>query len=446
MRSIVRRSLTCSLLVATVPAFASIGCSGSGTSGTPATGTPVTSTVQRDTAPDVAPSDETNLVAGNTGFAFALYHGLSTADGGNTTGNLFYSPYSVSLALAMTYAGANGATASQMATALEFGSLGADLAPAFDKLDLAIEAKPTGATGADGAPFALNLADSLWGDERVSFAQPFVNTLAADYGASLRTVDFVDQPTQAEAAINAWVAGETNDKIPTLLGPGAVDSSTELVIVNAVYFNASWATPFDKSSTQTGKFTRADGSTVQTPMMSSANVATTYFKGSNYQAVELPYSGNTTSMVVVLPDDGAYAAVEKGLSGAFYDGVTAGLSFAEGSVTMPRFDIHGGSVNLAPELTSLGMTDAFNPKKADFTKMIPAGGAYISFVIHQAFVDVDESGTEAAAATAVGIGTAAEEGTPFSVVLDRPFFFFIRDIASKTILFVGREGDPTSTD
>jgi serpin B len=445
MRSIVRRSLTCSLLVATAPALASIGCGGAG-SGNPSSGTPVTSSVQRDTAPSVAPSDETNLVAGNTGFAFALYHGLSTASGGSTTSNLFYSPYSVSLALAMTYAGANGSTASQMATALQFGSLQAALAPAFDKLDLAIEAKPKDAVGADGAPFALNLADSLWGDQRVTFGQPFVNTLAADYGASLRTVDFVDQPTQAEAAINTWVADATNDKIPTLLGPGAITSATELVIVNAVYFNAGWQSPFDPSSTQSGTFTRADGSTVQAPMMTSGEVGSAYFKGSNYQAVELPYSGNTTSMVVVLPDVGAYGAVENGLSDSFYDNVTSGLSFAEGTVTMPRFKIHGGSVDLTPELESLGMTDAFNPNKADFTKMIPAGHSFISFVIHQAFVDVDESGTEAAAATAVGVSLAGASASPFSVVLNRPFFFFIRDDASKTVLFVGREGDPTSLD
>jgi serpin B len=136
--------------------------------------------------------------------------------------------------------------------------------------------------------------------------------------------------------------------------------------------------------------------------------------------------------------------VEKGLTGSFYADVTGALSFAEGTLTMPRFKIDGGSVNLVPALKSLGMTDAFVPDKADFTNMIPAGGDYITFVIHQAFVDVDESGTEAAAATAVGIGTLAIPTNTFSVTLDRPFFFFIRDIASNTVLFVGRESDPTA--
>jgi serpin B len=331
-----------------------------------------------------------------------------------------------------------------MAHALDFTLPENELNPAFDKLDLAIEATPAGATGADGGAFAIKLADSLWGDESVTFGQTFVNTLAADYGASLRTVDFVHQPSQAEAEINSWVASETNNKIEQLLGPGDVNSGTALVIVNAVYFNAAWQTQFVPSATQTGTFTRSDGTTVHAPMMSSSEVATSYFRGSNYQAVDLPYSGNTTSMVVVLPDEGQYAAVEKELTASLYADVIQGLSPAEGTLTMPRFQIHGASVNLVPALKSLGMTDAFNADKADFTKMIPAGGAYVTFVIHQAFVDVDESGTEAAAATAVGIGTLAASTNTFSVALDRPFFFFIRDLASNTVLFVGRESDPTA--
>jgi serpin B len=401
--------------------------------------------VQRDTAPVVPEGNEATLVADNTNFAFALYHGLSTLGGGSTTGNLFYSPYSVSLALAMTYAGAKGETATQMATALGFTLPESSVNPAFDELDLAIEAKPSGATGTNGAPFALTLADSLWGDEHVTFGQPFVNTLAQNYGASLRTVDFVDAPSQAEADINTWVANETANNIPQLLGPGAITSATELVIVNAVYFNAAWETTFDPTATQTGTFTRADGSTVQAPMMSSGQVATSYVKGSNYQAVDLPYSGNTTSMVIVLPNEGEYSAVEAELSGgAFYTKVTTALAFSQGSLTMPRFQIHGPSVSLVPQLKSLGMTDAFDASKADFTNMIPAGGAYITDVIHQAFVDVEEGGTVAAAATAVSVGDAAAFANSFSVTLNHPFFFFIRDIATNTVLFIGRENDPTA--
>jgi serpin B len=178
--------------------------------------------------------------------------------------------------------------------------------------------------------------------------------------------------------------------------------------------------------------------------MSSGQVATSYAQGSNYQAVDLPYSGNTTSMVIVLPDEGEYSAVEAKLSGSFYDSVTTALAFSEGSLTMPRFQIHGPSVSLVPQLKSLGMTDAFDPSTADFTNMIPAGRTCIADVIHQAFVEVEEGGTVAAAATAVvGISLAAP-ASEFSIALDRPFFFFIRDLATNTVLFVGRENDPTS--
>jgi serpin B len=440
MRVLASRLFACSLVIATAPALAVWGCNGSGSG----TGTPITSTVQRDTSPSFSTADETSLVSDNTGFAFALYQGLSTLGGGSTTGNLFYSPYSVSLALAMTYAGANGETATQMAKALGFSLPESSLNPAFDKLDLAIEAKPSGATGTDGAPFALTLADSLWGDEHVTFGQPFVNTLAQYYGASLRTVDFVGAPSQAEGDINTWVANETTNNIPQLLGPGAITSATELVIVNAVYFNAAWEAQFDPTDTQTKAFTRADGSTVQVPMMSSGQVATSYAKGSNYQAVDLPYSGNTTSMVIVLPNAGEYSAVEANLSGSFYTSVTSALTFSEGILMMPRFQIHGPSVSLVPQLKSLGMTDAFDASKADFTNMIPAGGAYITDVIHQAFVDVEEGGTVAAAATIIGIGGSAAPANPFVVTLNQPFFFFIRDLATNTVLFVGRENDPTS--
>jgi serpin B len=425
------------LLLATLPTLAAIGCSHDAD-----LGTPVSTTVQRDLSPQVAAGDQEELVAGNSAFAFDLFHGLA---GQAPAGNLFYSPYSVSLALAMTYAGAAGATATEMASALHFTLPSARLHPAFDQLDLAIQKKPAGATGADGQPFAIDVADALWGDQRVGFRQGFVDTLAADYGASLRAVDFAGHPAEAEAAINNWVAAQTNDRIDPLLGPGAVTPDTRFVIVNAVYFNASWQSQFDKSSTRPGTFTRADGSSVQASMMSSSEAATAYAKGSNWQAVELPYAGGTTSMVVVLPDAGALSAVEQGLSGDFYAGVTAALSSSTPvTITMPSFTIHGPTVSLVAQLQALGMKAAFDPGAADFTPMIPAGGTFIGDVLHQAFVSVDETGTEAAAATAV-IGVGRGIVSPVvTVTADHPFFFFIRDRATGTILFAGREGDPTS--
>jgi serpin B len=403
--------------------------------------------VTRDTSPSVAATDEASLVSGNTGFALALYGQLSS----ETTGaNLFYSPYSVSLALAMTYVGAAANTASQMASALDFSLPVATLGPAFDQLDLAIEQQPTAATGADGQAFSLNLADAMWGDQSLSFNQPFITAAAQNFGARLRTVDFAGNPTVAEAAINQWVTLQTNGKIDPLLGPGAITTDTVLVLVNAVYFNAGWATQFNPSATKQGTFTRADGSTVRTSMMYSGAAATTYSHGSSWQAVELPYSGGTTSMVVVLPNDGAFAAVEQGLTGSFYTSVTAALAAPGGGIdlTMPGFKIHGPTVSLKPALQALGMTDAFDASLANFTAMSALKPLYIFDVVHQAYLNVDGSGTEAAAATGVITGTLTIElpppPPPVTVTLDHPFFFFIRDIATNTVLFVGREGDPTA--
>jgi serpin B len=182
--------------------------------------------------------------------------------------------------------------------------------------------------------------------------------------------------------------------------------------------------------------------------MSSDSTASAYAKGSNYQAVELPYSGGTTSMVIVLPDSGAYAAVEKGLGGTFYSAVTSALSTNYSiTVDMPSFTFHGKTISLVPELQALGMTDAFELGKADFTAAVPAGDIYISDVVHQAFVDVDESGTEAAAATGVigETGAVATQPPPaVTIDVDRTFFFFIRDSSTNTILFAGREDDPTA--
>jgi serpin B len=185
-------------------------------------------------------------------------------------------------------------------------------------------------------------------------------------------------------------------------------------------------------------------------MMYSGAAATTYSHGSSWQAVELPYSGGTTSMVVVLPNDGAFAAVEQGLTGSFYTSVTAALAAPGGGIdlTMPGFKIHGPTVSLKPALQALGMTDAFDASLANFTAMSALKPLYIFDVVHQAYLNVDGSGTEAAAATGVITGTLTIElpppPPPVTVTLDHPFFFFIRDIATNTVLFVGREGDPTA--
>jgi serpin B len=397
----------------------------------------VQSSLSRDTSPQVASSDLQALEEGNTTFAFNLYQQIAA---GNETDNLFYSPYSVSIALAMTYAGASASTATQMATALDFQLPPSALHPAFDALDLQLASRAQGQAGDNGQPFKLNVVDSLWADRTFTFEEPFLDTLAQDYGSGLRTVDFENAPETARGAINGWVSDQTDKLIPQLLPDGSIDSSTRFVIVNAIYFNAGWQSPFTASATQPGAFTHLDGSTAQVPMMNES-LETGYASGSNWQATELPYAGGQTSMVIVLPQPGQLPQVEQGLDASFLSSVVSSLQPTEVALSMPKFSITGATISLATELRKLGMTDAFDQALANFSAMTPQS-VYVSDVLHQAYVSVDENGTQAAAATAaIGVATSALQNSA-TMTVDRPFFFVIRDIPTGSVLFVGRMLSP----
>ncbi len=394
----------------------------------------------RDMSPNVSPAAASELAKGDAAFAAELYARVAKDD----SANVFFSPYSISLALAMTYDGAAGDTAKQMASALHFTLPVDQLDAAFDSVDLALATRKN-ALGPDGKAakgFELNVADSLWADKTLAIAQPYVDGLAVNYGAGLRLVDFAHAPDPARVAINGWVSDQTNAKIQDLIPQGDVDSSTRLVLVNAIYFDAPWASPFDTSATHAEAFTLADGSTTQATVMSQALEAS-YGQGDGWQAVELPYVGNQTSMVVVLPDTGKLASVESGLSGDAIQSVFASLSAgASVTLTLPKFQIKGGTISLASELQAMGMVDAFDPTKADFSKMA-AEPLWIGDVVHQAFVSVDEAGTEAAAATAVVLAGASAPSKQVTLDVNRPFLVFIRDIPTNTVLFMGRVANPT---
>jgi serpin B len=394
------------------------------------------SSLSRDTSPQVASADLARLATDNTTFAFTFYQALAAGD---RTSNVFFSPYSVSIALAMTYAGAQGETAKQMASALDFELAPAMLHPAFDALDLALASRAQGQSGADGQPFKLNVVDSMWADKGLTFEKPFLDTIAVDYGAAVRVVDFSQAPDAARVTINDWVSGQTDNLIQNLLPPSSVTSDTTFVLVNAIDFSAGWATPFEASSTKPGPFHRLDGSTTQAPMMSEY-LETTYASGSGWQAVELPYAGGATSVVLVVPDAGQFAAVESSLTGDFVRSAISSLVPTAVTLSMPKFTIHGATVSLKKELTALGMADAFSPA-ADFGAMTTAQ-VFLSDVLQQAFIDVDETGTKAAAATAV-IGTLTSAlSNAATLTVDRPFFAIIRDDPTGTVLFVARVLDP----
>lgn len=402
----------------------------------PAQAQVVLSDKPRVQSPSVASSDLAELVAGNSAFAFDLYQAIR-----REPGNLFYSPYSISIALAMTYAGARGDTERQMADVLHFTLPQSRLHAAFNALDQALASRGEGAKGKDKQPFRLRVANSLWGQAGYKFLPDFLDTLAQNYGAGLRLVDFHKSPDAARQTINDWVSDQTEGKIRDLIPQGAIDTLTRLVLANAIYFNAAWMYPFEEDATQDGPFYLLDGSQVTVPMMRQSKHLR-YFAGGGVQAVELPYDGGEVSMVLFVPDRGTFAAFEETLTADVVANILAKMETTNVNLIMPKFT-YDVTLSLADALKTMGMADAFDPN-ADFSGMDGTRNLAVTDVFHKAFVAVDEAGTEAAAATAVVIGLTSMPLSPVDMTVDRPFVFLIRDIQTGAVLFVGRVLNPMS--
>jgi serpin B len=399
-----------------------------------ATGITLKSEKQRNESPKVASSDISSLTDGNGVFAFNLYKLVSQEEG-----NLFFSPYSISAALAMTYAGARGDTEKQMADTLQFYLSQSQLHPAFNSLDQELASRGEGAKGKDGEGFRLNIVNAIWGQKDYAFLVSFLDTIAENYGAGLRILDFVKETEPSRITINDWVSDETEGRIKDLIPQGAISQMTRLVLTNAIYFNAAWQYPFEEDATSPGVFHLLNGGEVTVPMMGQQE-SLSYTKGDNYQAVELPYDGRELSMVVLLPDSGQFKAFEEVIDYQLIKGIMDDLERSEVRLTMPKFEFDS-SFGLKKTLAEMGMPAAFS-SDADFSGMTGNKDLFISDVIHKAFVSVDEAGTEAAAATAVIMELTAVPETPIEVTLDRPFIFLIRDIETGAILFVGRVMNP----
>ncbi|MBM3122273.1 MAG: serpin family protein [Chloroflexi bacterium] len=389
----------------------------------------------RDPHPASGPEDVGALSAGNAAFAFDLYQTLKDEDG-----NLFISPYSISVALAMTRAGAAGETAAQMDQALHFALPPEVLHAAFNAYALDLQARAEAES--EGTPFELSIANSLWGQKDFPFRPEFLDVLATNYGAGMRLVDYAADPEGARQTINGWVSDETRKKIQDLIPEGAIDSMTRLVLANAIYFKAGWLHPFEADATSPQDFHRLDGSTVEVPMMHQEE-SLGYAAGEGVQALELPYVSGDMSMLILLPDEGRFEAFQDGLSAPTLEAVLSGLSYRPVVLSLPRFS-YTSAFSLVDALKELGMADAFDPDRADFSGMDGARDLFISDVLHKAFVAVDEKGTEAAAATAVIVEvTSAPIDQPVAVTIDRPFVYLIRDTRTGSILFLGRVQDPS---
>jgi serpin B len=391
----------------------------------------------RETAPAASQSEVATQVDGNSALALNLYQVLKDAEG-----NLFYSPYSISEALAMTYGGARGETEKQMQAALQFKLAQDKLHPAFNSLDIELAKRGKGAQGADNAGFRLHVVNAIWGQQGFKFTQQYLDLLAQNYGAGLRVVDYVKDAEKSRQTINQWVSDQTENRIKDLLPEGSINQLTRLVLTNAIYFNAAWQSQFQKNATADGQFTLLNGSKVTVQMMKQMK-SFAYAEGPNYQAVELPYDGNELSMVILLPVADQFKAFEAALNSQQVKGIVQSLKSNEVDLTMPKFKVES-EFNLKKALSSLGMPVAFSETEADFSGMDGQKDLHISDVVHKSYVTVDEKGTEAAAATGVVVGTTAMPAKTYQVTLDHPFIFFIRDIQTGTILFTGRVANPAA--
>ncbi len=390
----------------------------------------------RQTAPAVTESDVAKLAKGNSTFALNLFQIIK-----DQPGNIFYSPYSISEALAMTYGGARAETEKQMADALQFALAQEQLHAAFNRIDIELAKRGQAAKGADGKGFRLNVVNAIWGQQGYKFSAAYLDLLAQNYGAGMRIVDYQNAAEKSRQTINQWVADQTENKIKDLLPQGSVTHLTRLVLTNAIYFNAAWATQFEKTMTADGQFTLLDGSRVNVPMMKQYAKNYKYAEGNGYQAIELPYDGRELSMIVLLPPAGQYTQFESALDYVKLNTIFGQMQNAAVDLSMPKFKIET-ELNLNKNLKTLGMIDAFAPDKANLSGTNDKKDLYISDVVHKAFVSVDEAGTEAAAATGVIIGTTSMPVNIKQFTMDRPFFFLIKDNPTGTILFLGRVLNP----
>ncbi len=395
------------------------------------------STLERDTSPDVSDGNYETLIADNNAFAFDLYHELATG-----SDNLFYSPLSISVALAMTYAGARGTTESQMATALHYSLPQAELHPAFNRLTLDLDSRNIAphSTPEGDKTVQISLVNAAWAQHGYAFVPTYLDTLAVHHGAGVNLLDFHGDPAGSTHIINEWVAQQTEDKITDLIPDGALTADTRLVLTNTLYFYANWATPFATIHTNDQVFHAPSGDVTVATM--AGDLVTAYAEGDGWQMAELPYDGDQLSMTILLPEAGRFDEIRNGLTADWLAQSSAAMEEGEIVVGLPKFKFSWGSTSLKPALEALGMVDAFGAGQADFSGMATGEQLCLADVLHKAFVGIDESGTEAAAATASIMFGNSEPVAELTV--NRPFVFLIRDV-SGTLLFVGQVTDPTAS-
>ena len=409
------------------------GCGGAGTSPSATPG--IALAVAQVPRASASPADAATAASAIDAFGFDLLRRVAPP-GMNTV----ISPASVAIALAMAGAGARGQTADQVAAVLHGAGSGGG--SGINALDQALATRNQTFRDPEGNQLtvALHVANASFAQAGMRIEPAYLDTLASRFGAGVQLVDYRRDPDGARVLINGWVKARTEGRIPQLLAPGVVDTATRLTLVNAVYLKAPWQVPFDPGSTAPAPFTRADGSTVDVPTMSGGGRQLGYAAGPGWQAVELPYAGGSLAMTIVVPDD--LAAFERSLDGTQFDRIVGSLEQRQVDLWLPRFSA-ATNADLVAALSGLGMPLPFDPAAADFSGITTDEPLFISAVVHQANIDVDEKGTEAAAATAVAMAATAMPAEPITLRVDRPFLFAVRDVPTGAVLFLGHVVDPS---
>lgn len=376
----------------------------------------------------ISENNASKIAFNNNQFAFDFYREITH----EKEGNVFFSPNSISTALAMTYAGADHQTADEMESVLHFEKNTPAFHMAYGDYLQGLEAQAEG-------NIELSIANQLWGEKTYTFNSDYLNLIQKAYNAPLEQVDFKFHAEDQRERINNWVEQKTNDKIKDIIPEGSINSLTRLVLANAIYFKGDWHLKFDEKDTKNKKFKNFNGSTSKVPFMNKTTTVN-YAENEVFKMIQLPYKGEKHSMVLALPQEGkTITDVETHINADYLTQITQTYG-SEVIIALPKFKLEH-AISLGPILQKMGMEQAFKPT-ADFGKMTPTKDLYISEALHKAFIEVDEKGTEAAAATVVimAVTTSAISTPPIvrTFIADQPFVFYIIDHNTHSILFMGR--------
>ncbi|WP_333607566.1 serpin family protein [Arsukibacterium sp.] len=391
----------------------------------------VRSALPRNMAPAASDNQLEQFVQHNNQFGWQLYHQQAAQ-----SDNVFFSPYSISTTLAMLYAGAAGHTATEIATAMQFSLAPAQLHQAFNLQALRLQQELAG----HQAPFELHSLNGAFVERTRSFLPAYLDLLAQQYDAGLYGTDFKQQPELSRSQINQWIAKNTAGRISELLPVGSVTADTALALVNTLYFKARWYQVFAESQTTQAPFYLMDGSSQPVPLMYQTGMRLPFVITESYAALSLPYENPAIEMLVVVPETGNFAAVEAALDASSIQSMRSAMQERLVDLHLPRFNL-SAQLPLGSALQQLGMREAFMPGTADFSAMDGSQQLFLSSVQHQAVISVDETGTEAAAATGAVVGVISSPQYA-ALRIDRPFIFIIQQRSTGAMLFMGRVLQP----